>query len=263
MPREKREAIKTVYAFCRKTDDIVDDQDTSNKTKKQKLKKWRIDLSKALEGKINNSLFDELIEVINQFKIPHDPFFELINGVELDLVKNRYYNFNELKDYCYKVASTVGLMTIPIFGYNNKETEKFAINLGIALQLTNIIRDVKFDAEINRIYLPQDEIHKFKYSEEELIESKYNEHFITLMMHQAERAKKYYENADKLLTENDKSSMFTAKSMEYIYVRLLDLIEQENYNVFKKKIRVSNINKIIIALGVFVKYQIFPRWLNL
>ena len=183
--------------------------------------------------------------------------------MELDLVKNRYYNFNELRDYCYKVASTVGLMTIPIFGYNNKQTEQFAVNLGIALQLTNIIRDVKIDADVDRIYLPQDEIQNFKYSEEEVINNDYNKHFVDLMKYQADRAKTYYENADKYLTGKDKGSMFTAKSMEYIYIRLLDLIEQEDFDVFKKKIGVSNLNKIIIAFGVFVKYQFFYRWLNL
>ncbi len=263
MPQEKREAINTIYAFCRKTDDIIDNRDDSIKIKKQKIKNWRSELSCAFEGEINNSLFEELVRVVNQFKIPHNPFFELINGVELDLVKNRYYNFNELKDYCYKVASTVGLLTIPIFGYSNKETEQFATNLGIALQLTNIIRDVKFDADLDRIYLPQDEIQNFKYSEEELIKNDYNKHFVELMKYQAERAKKYYETADKFLIGKDKTSMFTAKSMEYIYIRLLDLIEQENFDIFKKKIKVSNVNKIIIALGVFVKYQLFPRWLNL
>ncbi|MCB9249266.1 MAG: presqualene diphosphate synthase HpnD [Ignavibacteriales bacterium] len=257
LPKDKREAMDVVYSFCRLTDDIVDNQTYSAEAKEQKLHEWKNDFTKSLQGKAEIPLFMELKECIDKFKIPHKPFYDLIDGVELDLTKNRYANFNELKDYCYKVASTVGLMTIPIFGYKNPKTIDFAINLGIALQLTNIIRDIKVDAENNRIYLPQDELVKFNYSENELLKNNYDENFIELMQFQTDRAREFYKIADNNLTKKDKASMFTAKSMEYIYCRLLDIIEQEKFNVFDKRIRVSNFNKMLLALAVYIKYKIF------
>ncbi len=262
MQKNKREAIKTVYAFCRKTDDIVDNNFESQDARFENLKKWKSDLELSLKGKSKNKLLIELKDVIDFFKIPTKPFYDLIDGVEMDLVKNRYENFDELKKYCYNVASTVGLMTIPIFGYKNSSTEKFAINLGIALQLTNIIRDVKTDAENNRIYLPKEDLRRFGYFESELVNFTYNEKFVELMKFQSNRARNYYSEADKFLPSKDKSNMFTARAMEYIYLRLLDKIEQENYDVFSKKIRVSNINKIFIALSVFIKYKTLYKWLN-
>ncbi|MFZ1289450.1 MAG: presqualene diphosphate synthase HpnD [Melioribacteraceae bacterium] len=262
LQKNKREAIKTVYAFCRKTDDIVDNNFESLELRFENLKKWKSDFELSLKGKSKNPIFVELKHVTDFYKIPTKPFYDLIDCVEMDLVKNRYENFDELKKYCYNVASTVGLMTIPIFGYKNSSTEKFAINLGIALQLTNIIRDVKTDAQNNRIYLPKEDLRKFGYSESELVNSTYNEKFVELMKFQTNRARKFYNEADKFLSSKDRSNMFTARAMEYIYLRLLDKIEQENYDVFSKKIRVSNINKIFIALSVFIKYKTLYKWLN-
>ncbi len=178
--------------------------------------------------------------------------------MELDLNRNRYQTFDELKDYCYKVASTVGLMTIPVFGYKNKSTEEYAINLGIALQLTNIIRDVKTDAGRGRIYLPLDDLERFQYTEAELIDNVYNENFINLMKYQSEIARRFYTLAGNKLQREDRSSLFTARAMEYIYYRLLDRIEEEEFNVFKEKIRVSNINKLFISSAVWLKYKLLP-----
>lgn len=244
------------------TDDIVDNNFESKEARFEKLKKWKDEFELSLKEKSNNSILVELKTVIDTFKIHVKPFFDLIDGVEMDLEKNRFENFDELKKYCYNVASTVGLMTIPIFGYKLKDTEKFAINLGIALQLTNIIRDVKTDGKNNRIYLPKEDLLKFNYSESDLLNSVYNEKFIELMKYQTTRARKFYNDADKFLSTKDKSNMFTARAMEYIYLRLLDKIEQENFDVFSKKIRVSNLNKIFIALSVFIKYKTFYKWLS-
>lgn len=244
------------------TDDIVDDQNESIEIKSQKLKGWKEKFQNSLVKKNENLLLAELKEVIDLYKIPVHPFLDLIDGVEMDLIKNRYENFDELKKYCYGVASTVGLMTIPIFGYKNKDTEKFAVNLGIALQLTNIIRDVKFDALNDRIYIPQDEIIKFDYSEKELHNSVYNAKFFELMKYQTDRAKYFYSTADKFLVSKDKHSMYTARAMEYIYKRLLDNIVNEKYNVFGQKIIISNFNKIFISLAVFLKYKTIYKWLS-
>ena len=254
--------MNAVYAFCRKTDDIVDDNSKSIEHKSEMLSEWKLELQKSFSGKSHNPLLVELNKYVKMFKIPHEPFMQLIEGVEIDLNKNRFANFDELKNYCYKVASTVGLMTIPILGYKNPKTEKFAIDLGIALQLTNILRDVKVDAKSNRIYIPEEDLVKFNYLENELLKNTYNENFKELMKFQVKRAREFYKSADLALSAKDKSSMFTAKAMEYIYLRLLDKIEQEKYKVFRKKVRVSDFNKLIITLGVFLKYKFYYKWIS-
>ena len=163
LPENKRDAMNTVYAFCRETDDIIDNINESEELKYEKLHKWRIELERALRGKSEYFLFNKLVKIIQQFNIPLDPFFELIKGMEMDLQQKRYLKFDDLMLYCYRVASTVGLMCIEIFGYKNKSTKDFAVNLGLALQLTNILRDVKTDAQNGRIYLPQEDLIKFNY----------------------------------------------------------------------------------------------------
>ncbi len=257
LPEAKRNAMNVVYAFCRKTDDIVDNEEYEVEQKKIQLQDWRNELEKAFNNKSDNKLLTELKKNVDLFSIPQQPFFDLIDGVGMDLTKNRYETFDELKEYCYKVASTVGLMTIHIFGYKNKNTIDYAINLGIALQLTNIIRDVKVDGKNDRIYLPLEDLNKFTYSQINLFSNVYNENFVELMKFQTERAREFYSIADNKLNDEDKSSMFTARAMEYIYYRLLDKIEQNNYNVFDKKIRVSIFNKLFISIAVWIKYKLF------
>ena len=202
-------------------------------------------------------LLNNLNKVIKKFNIPAEPFFDLINGVEMDLKKNRYNTFSELMEYCFNVASTVGLMSIEIFGYNNPKTKDFAINLGIALQLTNILRGIKTDAQNGRIYIPLEDLRRFNYNEKSLMENKYNDEFIRLMKYECERARYFYNEADSQLSEEDKGLMFAARIMEHIYFRVLNKIERNNYNVFDEKIRVSKIKKLLIAAGVFIKYKLF------
>lgn len=257
LPSKKRDAMNTIYSFCRITDDIVDDNNMSREQKQLKLDEWKNSLSNAFNKKSENELFIELNDCIEEFNIPQKPFFDLIDGMEMDLNKSRYSTFEELKEYCYKVASTVGLMTIPVFGFKNKLTKEYAINLGIALQLTNILRDIKTDAQSGRIYLPAEDLERFNYSEQELLTSTYNENFIELMKFQSDRAREFYQLANNNLFPEDKSSMFTARAMQYIYYRLLDKIEQEHFNVFEDKIRVSTFNKLFISLSVWIKYKLF------
>ena len=256
LPAKKRNAMNTIYAFCRKTDDIADDDSLTKIAKQELLNEWKESLNDAFNNNSKIELLNELKICVDEFNIPHQPFFDLIEGMEMDLIQDRFETFEGLKDYCYKAASTVGLMTIPIFGYQKKETIDYAINLGIALQLTNIIRDVKTDSLRGRIYLPLEDLESFNYSEEELFNCTYNNQFIELMRFQAQRARAYYKIADRNLHAEDKYSMFTARAMQYIYFRLLDKIEQEKYNVFNKKIRVSTFNKLFIALIVWFKYSI-------
>lgn len=256
LERSKRDAMNTVYAFCRRTDDIVDEGDDPEDLKYEKLHKWRIELEKALHGTSNSNLLNKLVSIIQQFNIPINPFFELIAGVEMDLQRKRYLSFDDLVQYCYCVASTVGLMCIEIFGYKNKAAKDYAINLGLAMQITNILRDVKKDSEKGRIYLPQNDMNTFNYAEEDLLASKYNPNFVSLMKYESERAKEFFNAADQALPFEDKHSLFAARAMEHIYHRLLNKIEAENYDVFNKKIKVGTFEKAAISLGVWAKYSL-------
>lgn len=256
LPHEQREAMNTVYAFCRKTDDIVDEGNEPTEIKYQNLRKWKQELEKALMGKSDYTLLNKLTDFIRQFNIPIEPFFELIDGMEMDLQKNRYLSFDELKMYCYSVASTVGLMCIEIFGYKNARTRDFAVNLGLAMQLTNILRDIRKDAQIGRIYLPQEDFKKFNYSEKELFNNIYNENFRSLMAYEAERAKSYFVEATRSLDIADKPSMFPARAMQHIYFNLLQRLEKEEFDVLNKTISVPKVEKFAIAFGVWAKYSL-------
>lgn len=256
LAKPKRDAMNTVYAFCRKTDDIVDEGDEPEEIKYERLRKWRIELERALYGRSDSQLFNKLASIIKQFNIPIDPFFELIAGMEMDLQHKRYRSFEELVQYCYRVASTVGLMCIEIFGYKNKSTKDYAVNLGLAMQLTNILRDVKKDSEKGRIYLPQNDLVKYKYSEQDIFENKYNANFVSLMKFESDRAKDFFTKADQVLDFEDKPSLFPARAMQHIYQRLLTRLETEKFDVFNKKIKVGTFEKAAISVGVWAKYRL-------
>lgn len=255
LPAEKRDAMNTVYAFCRKTDDIIDEGTDPAHIKYEKLRKWRIEFEKAFSGHSNYPLLNKLGKTISNFNIPLDPFFELIKGMEMDLQRNRYKSFEDLQLYCYRVASTVGLMCIEIFGYKNPSTKDFAINLGIALQLTNILRDISKDAETGRIYLPIEDITKFNYSEKEILNKVYNDNFRDMMVYEVGRAKHYFETATANLDLDDKKTMFAARAMQHIYYKMLEKIVDAEYDVYNNTIRVSTIEKAGISLGVWAKYS--------
>lgn len=256
LPTDKRDAMNTVYAFCRKTDDIVDEGNDPSDLKYERLHKWRLELENSLYGNSNYPLLNKLAKIVNQFNIPLDHFFELIKGMEMDLQKKRYETFEDLQLYCYRVASTVGLMCIEIFGYKNPSAKDFAVNLGIALQLTNILRDVKKDAEKNRIYLPLEDINRFQYSEDDLIRGTYNNNFVSLMEFETVRAKDFFNKANRALDLEDKASMFAARAMQHIYFKLLEKIVSNRYNVFQNNIKVSKFEKVGISLGVWAKYNL-------
>ncbi|MCG6915829.1 presqualene diphosphate synthase HpnD [bacterium BMS3Abin03] len=253
---EKRNAMNTVYAFCRKTDDIVDEGLESHDIRYENLHKWRLELEKALYGNSDYSLLNKLAATIRKFNIPIDPFYELLKGMEMDLQKNRYLTFDDLQLYCYRVASTVGLMCIEIFGYKHESTREFAVNLGIALQLTNILRDIKKDAEAGRIYLPEEDMKRFNYSERDLLNLTYNKNFRTMMRYEVNRAKYYFEEATNNLNLDDKGKMFAARAMQHIYTRILDKIVDADYDVYNNDCRASRLEKIWISLGVWAKYRL-------
>ncbi len=256
LKQPKRDAMNTVYAFCRKTDDIIDEGSDTDDLKYEKLRRWRIELEKSLHGTSEYPLLNKLSAIIKQFNIPLEPFFELIAGMEMDLQRKRYLSFEDLMQYCYLVASTVGLMCIEIFGYKNKSAKDYAVNLGLAMQLTNILRDVKKDSERGRIYLPQKDLTNFDYTENDLMNHKYDPNFVSLMKYEATRAEEFFDKANQSLDLDDKPAMFPARAMQHIYHKLLTKIETENFDVFSKKIKVGTFDKLYISLGVWAKYNL-------
>lgn len=247
LPRPKRDAIYAAYAFSRHTDDIVDDAESRDDAQRN-LDAWRTQLEACYGGTPTHPIAQNLQSTLPEFPIPKEHFLSLIDGVEMDLSKNRYSTFDELREYCYRVASVIGLICIEIFGYTNPQTRDYAIDLGLALQLTNITRDVYTDYQKDRIYLPAEELERFNYTEQDLTQARYNSAFIDLMHFQSQRAWSYYQTAAKLLPEEDRSSMFSAQIMGQIYSRLLTKIEHANYNIFDTPIRLNNLNKLGIAL---------------
>lgn len=256
LPKDKYEAINTVYAFCRQTDDIVDNEDDTTELKFRKIRQWRNEFEQSLKGNSNYTLLNQVNRVIKKFNIPVEPFFELIKGMESDLQVSRYSDFNTLYQYCFRAAATVGLMCIEIFGYKTQNAKEYAINLGIALQLTNILRDIKFDAMNERIYLPEEDMKKFGYTEDDLLNFRYNESFVELMKFECKRAREYYEKANESFVKEDRKQLFPARIMQKIYFNILEKIEKMNYNVFQKKVKVSKFKKLYYTFGVYIKYKI-------
>lgn len=256
LPPPKRDAMTTVYAFCRETDDIVDEETGTLEEKGNSLSMWRLEFENAFEGKSAYSLLNRLGMTIKQFNIPVEPFFDLIKGMEMDLSIRRYDTFDQLRLYCYRVASTVGLMCIEIFGYKHRSTVEFAENLGIALQLTNILRDIKKDAEKDRIYLPLEDLQRFGYTEDELMNSVYNDNFIKLMEFQVARAVDYFNKATRSLDLEDKGNMFAARAMQHIYFKILKNIIKEKYDIYNRDVNISKVQKVGISLGVWAKYSL-------
>lgn len=255
LPRYKREAISAVYAFCRYTDDIVD-EGTDERRKGLLLRKWRMELGQALRGTSTYPLLNQLSSTARRFNIPVDHFYDLIRGMEIDLVKTRYETFEDLREYCYLVASTVGLMCRQIFGYRNESTRDYAVNLGIALQLTNILRDVKDDAKRGRIYLPQEDLRRFGCREEDLFAGRYTPEFANLMRFECDRARQYFDAARDALKDEDKYYFFAARIMWSIYAHLLRRIERSNYDVFKHRIALPRFLKLLIAFRYWLSHQL-------
>jgi 15-cis-phytoene synthase len=255
LPKQKREAIHAVYAFCRYTDDIVD-EGPDEERKVVLLRKWRRELGKAIEGASVYPLLNQLSATARRFDIPVHHFYDLIRGMEMDLTKQRYQTFDELKEYCYLVASSVGLMCRKIFGYRNESTRDYAINLGIALQLTNILRDVKDDAKRGRIYIPLEDMERFGYTEDDLLNWRYTPAFVNLMRFECERASTYFDMAREALKDEDKHYFFAARIMWSIYAHTLNRIQRKHYNVFERRISISKFLKLLITFRYWLSHQL-------
>lgn len=258
LPAPKREAIETIYAFCRYTDDIVDEENTDTKEKHRRLRQMTGELRLSLSGSSNYPVLNKLGSIIRRFDIPVVHFQNLLKGMEMDLHKSRYETFQELEEYCYRVASTVGLICAEVFGYHHEATKEYAINLGKALQLTNILRDIKADAQHGRIYLPTEDMRRFGYSEEELFANVYNERFVEMMKFECDRAHSYFKKAKTYLAEDDKPLFTAARTMGNIYYLLLRRIRAANYDVFSKRIRLGSPAKLMVAFVLRLRTKL-PR----
>ena len=233
LPREKRDAMSALYAFCRAVDDVADEDSVPTEKRREQLAAWRADIRLACEDKEPEFVLNqEFHPIIGRFQLPFALFDELIKGCEMDLETLRYENYEQLELYCYRVASVVGLLSIEIFGYKNPACHDYAVYLGQALQLTNILRDVKNDADRGRIYLPQSELKKFNVTEAEILGSKYSERYYALAANVAERAKGFYQRAQKTLPPEDRKAMVAAELMGSVYWQLLQKLEAGKFDVF-------------------------------
>jgi len=259
LPKPKRDAIIDVYAFCRAIDDIVDEIVEKSggahayDEAQVELNRWRDELDNLYAGKPTRQIAVKLRRVLEQFPMPKEYFEEMINGCEMDLLRNRYETFDELYQYCYRVAAITGLMCIEIFTYRSQSAKDYAVNLGIALQLTNILRDLKEDATRGRVYLPLEDLRRFGYSEDDLASAKINNNFRELMNFECERARGYYQLAANCLAEEDRPTMTAAITMGKIYYRLLEQIEHLNYDVFNHRIRLHRPERFLIAFSEWAK----------
>jgi phytoene synthase len=251
LPPEKRRAIYAAYAFSRECDD-GSDTDGSLESKRAAIARTKDRLELAYSGHTADPILIALGDAARRYDIPRKYFDELIAGVEMDLEVNRYATFEELRLYCYRVASVVGLICLRIFGCSDPRAPRFGADLGLALQLTNILRDVKEDTERGRIYLPLDELRRFGYSEEELLAGVYNEAFRRLMAFQAERAWHYHNSGHRLLPLLDVRARACTATMQDIYREVLQRIAAADYAVFDARISLSGRDKLSLTAGAWI-----------
>lgn len=245
LPAERRRALNAVYAFCRFVDDIADAGAAAEPARL--LDRWRLELRNVYAGTVERPVSRALADNVRRFNIPQRYFEEVIDGVAMDLTHKRYATFEQLRLYCHRVASAVGLICIEIFGYRNPETRTYAERLGLAFQLTNIIRDVREDAARDRIYLPLEDLRRFEVGEAEILQSAYTPGFNRLMEFEAARARRFYQEAAAALAPEDRSSMVAAEGMRLIYAALLERISRSGFRVFDRRLGVSAPRKLLLV----------------
>jgi phytoene synthase len=254
LPREKRRAIEAVYGFARRGDDIVD-SGLEPEWAAEEMARYREALDDCYAGRGATPELRALADSVARFKIPRQPFEDLVLGLEMDLSVARYDTFQDLALYCYRVASTIGLIAIEIFGYTNPRTRDYAVNLGMALQLVNILRDLESDARRGRLYLPREDLERFGVRPDELLAGSYNDPVIELMQFECDRARHCFDLARQMLPPEDRRAMVAAEIMAAIYWRLLRLIQERRYNVFGKRVRLSRSLKFWTALSVYLGFE--------
>jgi len=255
LDKPRRLAMSALYAFCREVDDVADEEMSPLETRRAELEDWRQDLRHACNGgSPKNIVIQELQPVIEKYALKFELFNELILGVETDVEQDRYETFDDLDQYCYRVASVVGLLSIEIFGYRNDKCQEYAVHLGKALQLTNILRDVGNDAERGRIYLPQKAMEQFGVDPRSLLAFKYSTAFHNLAADIAVRARGHYQKATELLPSEDRRSMIAAECMGAVYWRLLQAMERSKFRVVDPEpTRISKSRKLLIFLAVWLR----------
>jgi 15-cis-phytoene synthase len=258
LPKPKRDGMSALYAFCREVDDVADDDGVAVEQRRSGLAAWRADVRRACEGgQPEFAVNRELQPVIQQFKLPFVHFDDIIQGCEMDLDKRRYENYDELSLYCYRVASAVGLLSIRIFGFQNPICVEYATHLGHALQLTNILRDVREDAARDRIYLPLTELKKFNVTEAEILRGEYSARYGDLANSVADKAREHYRLARKLLPAEDRRAMVAAELMGSVYWQLLTKLERQTFNVFgPQPTRLSKPHKLALIVRSWIRFAV-------
>ena len=246
LPPERRQAITALYAFCREVDDVVDEcHDLS--LAQTKLEWWRQEVGRVYAGTPTHPVGHALKDVIKGFRLPQEQLLEIIDGMAMDLSQTRYLDFKGLQLYCYRVASVVGLLAAEIFGYQDRQTLKYAHDLGLAFQLTNIIRDVGEDARRGRIYLPIEDLQRFEVPAKDLLEARYSDAFRELMAFQAERAEKFYDQAFAQLPAVDRKAQRPGLVMAAIYRTLLREIAADGFLVLDRRPSLTPLRKVWLA----------------
>ncbi len=254
LPKTQRDAMTVLYAFCREVDDVVDEC-TDFGVAQTKLNWWKSEVANLYAGTPQHPVTKALQPVIKQFNLAQEHFLEIIDGMEMDLKFNRYQDFKQLQLYCYRVASVVGLLSASIFGFKNRKTLKYAHDLGMAFQLTNIIRDVGEDARRGRIYLPLDELRKAKVSEDDILQSRESAEVKELIDYQIERAESYYDKALRELPVEDAKQQRTGLMMAAIYRTLLREIKVDGAEkVLTSKTSLPPLRKLMLAMQTYFKY---------
>jgi 15-cis-phytoene synthase len=251
LPEERRRAITALYAFCREVDDAVDEPGDPQ-VARAKLDWWRKEVAQLYAGNAQHPVSKALVPAIGPFNIQQHQLGAIMDGMEMDLTQTRYPDFRSLQLYCHRVAGVVGLLAASIFGYRNPKTLEYAENLGLAFQLTNIIRDVGEDARKDRIYLPADEMQRFGVSEAQILGSQHTEGFSRLIQFQAQRVQSCYADALALLPAEDRRAQRPGLVMAAIYRTLLEEIGRDGYQVLTRRTRLTPIRKLWIAWKTWV-----------
>ncbi|MBB6133046.1 MAG: presqualene diphosphate synthase HpnD [Massilia sp.] len=252
LPPERRRAITALYAFCREVDDTVDEA-TDGSVARIKLAWWRTEVSKMYAGTPTHPVMLALQPHIAVYKLEEQHLQAIVNGMEMDLDQSRYLDYPGLQRYCWHVAGVVGILSASIFGYTNPQTLAYAEKLGLAFQLTNIIRDVGDDARKGRIYLPVNELQQFGVTANDLLKLQHNEKFEALMAFQAKRAQAIYDEALALLPKEDRRAQRPGLMMASIYRTLLDEIQRDGYHVLNQRISLTPLRKLWLAWKTYVR----------
>jgi phytoene synthase len=254
LPKPKRRALFAIYAFCRLADDIADDPAIRG-DRVALLQRWREELEGAYRGKARHPVGIALGDAVARFRLPEQTFLDLLQGIESDLGGESFDSFDDLHRYCYCVASTVGLLLVRVLGYRNSRCLKYAEAMGIAVQLTNVLRDVGDDATSGRIYLPRQELEHFGVSASSLESGEMTDELRLLMGCYAERARIYYERAESLLPDEDRRSLRPAEAMGRIYRELLEELQRRSFPCFDEPLRLSKARRLTIAVGVWIGWE--------